>query len=222
MESLTDLGWGTSSSFLFEMFEAAPRGLVERGPSVHIGMIFDMASHAVPLLKWISADLDSVAEAQTTLFASTLLNPVTQQRYISSETFARLKFSFLAPPTFDTERIDATVQIGKGIGMADSKFVKLCGANGTLKLDQLFMLATNDYKYGSAVPIHERVIYTLEDGEQVMTVLSCWTSKLHGFLTENTLATYHQSMTADAICDAQQHRNKFQSCVSLLFGNQGS
>lgn len=227
--SLTALGWGsTSSKFKFEMFEAAPRGLVARGPSVKkIGMIFDMASHAVPLLKWISASLDSVAEAQTTLVASTLLNPVTQRGYISSETFAKLQFSFLAPSTFGGGRIDATVQIGKGIGVADSKFVELRGAKGKLKLDQLFMLATNDYNE-SAVPIHERVIYTLvtdvlkerpaknagvfplEDGEQIVNVLSYWTSELRNlWANKNRLAAYHQGMTAEAICSNEDHRTIF-------------
>jgi hypothetical protein len=234
-ESLASLQWGPSSSFLFEMFEAAPRGLVERGPSVNdIGMIFDMASHAVPLLKRISAGLNSVIEAPTTLCVSTLLNPVTQDRYISSETFAKLQFSFLAPSNLSPERIRAEVQIGKGIGAADSKLVRLCGASGTLTLDQLFMRAK--YSDGRVSPIQERVIYTLvddvlgghpkdnvgvfplEDGEEMMKVLSCWTSRLHEELKRNSLRTYYQGMIAKDICENQQHRNEWV----LSFDKQGS
>lgn len=214
-----DSGFGKCVKFEFEMFEAAPRGLEERTPSIKSGMLFDMASHALPVLSWLTENQNLASIRPVNLFASTLVMPRTTKKYIDSETFGILDFEFPLAPELGGGTVLGQIRIGKGIGPADSKFVTLTDSNGNkLCLDQWFMLARNPKD--ELDPIHEKVIHLLVEkviidkprdsggvfdiglGEAIVKTLISWTSTLKQEIeNKNYDKTYEQGMTWKAICE---------------------
>jgi predicted dehydrogenase len=224
--TLQELGFGSRlTSFDFEMFESEPRGLAERAPSISSGMMFDMASHALPILSWLTTSLQDLKPVR--LFASSLVSP-NSTPYISSETFGRLEFGFTGADFVGNESVKGEIRIGKGVGVTDSKVVTLTDENGKqLRLDQWFMRARGpDPKVSK--PIHEKVIHRLmeqvisgdlEDSEgifetevglSIVGILNQWTSPVTKHLRDNQLMNYHLGMRWEDICAKQTHRNVFQ------------
>ena len=211
--------FGNCNQFLFEMFEAAPRGLEERAPSIgDSGMLFDMASHALPVLSWLAKDLRKVVHLSK-FYASTLLSPA-KKPYIRSETFGRLCFDFTPAPFVGKGTVRAEVRVGKGVGATDSKIVTLTNEKGQeLRLDQWFMLARGP---NSVEPIHEKVIHRLVElvildkldeleesagvfdidlGSTIVDVLVSWTEYIKKYIADgNKLQTYYQGWTCEDIC----------------------
>lgn len=228
-DKLEKLKLGRRCKFVFEMFEAAPRGLEERAPSLaRTGMLFDMASHALPVLSWLIEDFGELAGPNRyELYVSTLCSPTTGEAYIASETFARLTFEFKPRTSLGTGDVTAEIRVGKGIGVTDSKLVTLGDEEqqDAVYLDQLFMLA----RLREAVkPIHERVIhrlvqdvrsndlqnsdgvFDLDLGETIVKVLQRWTSKLDKHVKTNKLPTYHQGMECEKIWSDEKHRYRLE------------
>jgi len=159
-DRLKKLGFRNCSKFVFEMFEAAPRGLEERSPSVGAtGMIFDMASHAVPILSWIAHDVGEVQRPEgLDVVAGTLVSP-NGKRYIETETFASVTFQFRPKRELGGNAAFAEIRVGKGVGPVDCKVVTLTDDRGeAFVLDQWFMLA---HRRDWVEPIHEKVIHRL-------------------------------------------------------------
>src|SRR5205085_4576367 len=140
-EKLKYFGVDKCTRFVFEMLEAAPRGLEERTPSIKdTGMLFDMASHALPILSWLTDDLTQAGRFSK-LLTGTLLSPANRP-YIRSETFSRLYFEFTSSQAMGGQRVLAEIIVGKGVGATDRKVVTLIDDKDyKLELDQWFMLA---------------------------------------------------------------------------------
>jgi hypothetical protein len=215
----TDNGFGKCVQFEFEMFEAAPRGLEERAPSIKSGMLFDMASHALPVLSWLIENQNLANIRPINLYASTLVMPRSTKKYIDSETFGILNFDFPLAPELGGGTVLGQIRIGKGIGPADSKFVTLTDSDGKkLCLDQWFMLARSPKD--ELDPIHEKVIHLLVEkviigrpkdsggvfdiglGEAIVKTLISWTSKIREMIIDKEFVkTYENGMTWDKICE---------------------
>lgn len=215
----TDNGFGKCVQFEFEMFEAAPRGLEERAPSIKSGMLFDMASHALPVLSWLIENQNLANIRPINLYASTLVMPRSTKKYIDAETFGILNFDFPLAPELGGGTVHGQIRIGKGIGTADSKFVTLTDSEGKkLCLDQWFMLARSPKD--ELDPIHEKVIHLLVEkviigrprdsggvfeidlGEAIVKTLISWTSKIRDMIDDKEFVkTYENGMTWEKICE---------------------